>query len=72
MSETARDRFRARHIGYIFQTFNLLQGLTALENVQLGMMFGGGDLSNAESLLEKVGLKAHQVAQKSTMTVFPR
>ncbi len=57
-SESARDLIRARHIGYIFQTFNLLQGYTALENVLLGMMFGRGpDTAFARSLLERVGLK---------------
>ena len=35
-SEGHRDQLRARHIGYIFQTFNLLQGYTCLENVLLG------------------------------------
>ena len=42
LSESQRDRFRAESIGYIFQTFNLLQGYTALENVLLGMSFGPG------------------------------
>lgn len=42
LSEAGRDRLRADKIGYIFQTFNLLQGYTALENVLLGMMFGKG------------------------------
>src|SRR5436190_19648758 len=32
LAEGARDRFRARHVGYVFQTFNLLQGYSALEN----------------------------------------
>jgi ABC-type lipoprotein export system ATPase subunit len=39
LPEPRRDRFRAEHIGYIFQTFNLLAPLTALENVMLSMMF---------------------------------
>jgi ABC-type lipoprotein export system ATPase subunit len=39
LSEPARDRFRAQHIGYIFQTFNLLAPFTALENVMLAMLF---------------------------------
>ena len=41
LSEAKRDRFRAENVGYVFQTFNLLQGLTALENVLLAMSFGG-------------------------------
>ena len=56
-SEAVRDRLRARKLGYIFQTFNLLQGYSALENVLLGMMFGrGADRAEAEGLLERVGL----------------
>jgi len=56
-SETKRDAIRANHIGYIFQTFNLLQGYTALENVELGMMFGRGkDPDYAKALLDRVGL----------------
>src|SRR3989442_1932210 len=39
LPEPQRDRFRATHIGYIFQTFNLLSAFTALENVMLSMMF---------------------------------
>ena len=58
LEEGTRDLLRARTLGYIFQTFNLLQGYTAVENVMLGMMFGpGADRSAAESLLERVGLK---------------
>ncbi len=57
LSEPARDRLRATTIGYIFQTFNLLQGYTCLENVLLGMSFGPGvDRAFALSLLERVGL----------------
>ncbi len=55
LSEAARDRTRATAIGYIFQTFNLLQGYTCLENVLLGMSFGPGpDRARAESLLRRV------------------
>ncbi|MEK7466840.1 MAG: ABC transporter ATP-binding protein [Planctomycetota bacterium] len=58
LSESKRDALRAKLIGYIFQTFNLLQGFSALENVALGMLFGGGtDGARARHLLERVGLK---------------
>ncbi len=57
MSEAARDRHRAHSFGYIFQTFNLLQGFTCLENVLLGMAFGPGrDRERAEDLLKQMGL----------------
>ena len=58
MSQSVRDRLRATSIGYIFQTFNLLQGFTCLENVLLGMSFGPGiDEDRACQLLELVGLE---------------
>jgi len=58
LSESGRDRFRAATTGYVFQTFNLLPGFTALENVRLGMTFAAGrhDSARALSLLERVGL----------------
>ena len=57
MGEARRDALRAERIGYVFQTFNLLQGYSALENVVLGMMFGrGADAKAAAALLERVGL----------------
>jgi ABC-type lipoprotein export system ATPase subunit len=70
LSEPARDRLRATTIGYIFQTFNLLQGYTCLENVLLGMSFGpGADRAFAEGLLQRVGLLSrlkHYPRQLST------
>ncbi len=57
LNESGRDGLRARMIGYVFQTFNLLQGYTALENVMLGQMFGhGGNEKRARELLARVGL----------------
>ena len=35
LSESRRDRFRARQVGYVFQSFNLLAAFTAVENVML-------------------------------------
>ncbi|QOJ15419.1 MAG: ABC transporter ATP-binding protein [Planctomycetia bacterium] len=57
LRESARDRLRAIHVGYVFQTFNLLQGFTALENVLLAMSFGrGASRPRARELLARVGL----------------
>jgi putative ABC transport system ATP-binding protein len=65
LAEAARDRFRARTIGYVFQTFNLLPGFSALENVLLGMTFTGRrrDRGRAEELLRRVGL-AHRMSHR--------
>ncbi len=71
MPEAGRDRFRAEKIGYVFQTFNLLPGFTALENVQLGMTFARGrkDRGWAKELLQRVGL-GHRLHHKpATMSV---
>jgi putative ABC transport system ATP-binding protein len=52
---------RCRKIGYIFQSFNLIQVLTAVENVTLPTVFAGTPTNEgtrkAEKLLEMVGLK---------------
>jgi ABC-type lipoprotein export system ATPase subunit len=57
LGEAKRDRLRAETIGYIFQTFNLLQGHTVFENVELGMAFGRGvHRGRAQALLQRVGL----------------
>lgn len=65
LPESGRDRFRARNLGYVFQTFNLLPAFTALENVLLGMTFTGQtrDRNRAVELLEKVGL-GHRLHHK--------
>jgi putative ABC transport system ATP-binding protein len=51
---------RCRKIGYIFQTFNLIQVMTALENVTLPMIFGGmgneAAIEKGMELLDLVGL----------------
>ncbi len=70
LGEAQRDRLRADTIGYIFQTFNLLQGHTVLENVVMGMAFGrGADHLRAVALLQRVGLAdklRHRPRQLST------
>ena len=60
LGEGARDRFRARHVGYLFQTFNLLPQLDALENVAVALTFQGvrpgAARREAAASLERVGL----------------
>ncbi len=65
LSEAGVDRVRASKIGYVFQTFNLLAGFTALENVLLGMTFGRTrqDVGRARQLLDRVGL-SHRTHHK--------
>jgi ABC-type lipoprotein export system ATPase subunit len=68
MPEPEVDRFRAQRIGYVFQTFNLLSGFTALENVLLAMRFARGrpDKARAKRLLDRVGL-SHRLTHRPTM-----
>jgi len=70
LPEAECDRFRAERIGYVFQTFNLLAGFSALENVLLSMRFARGrpDKARAKQLLNRVGLShrtTHRPAQLS-------
>jgi putative ABC transport system ATP-binding protein len=57
LSESRRDRLRATTLGCVYQSFNLLQGYTCLENVLIAMAFGAGqDRAFASLLLQRVGL----------------
>ncbi|HEX6662517.1 MAG TPA: ABC transporter ATP-binding protein [Gaiellaceae bacterium] len=49
-------RFRARTVSFIFQTFNLFPGLTALENVEFGAEITAQRGADAAEVLERVGL----------------
>ena len=66
-TEAECDRFRAENIGYVFQTFNLLSGFSALENVMLGMRFARKRINKdrAKHLLDRVGL-SHRMTHKPT------
>lgn len=71
-SESALAPIRAQYIGFVFQSFNLLPSLTALENVELPLMYQGVETKEQErraaAMLERVGLKErmnHRPAQLS-------
>lgn len=58
LSEDQRAALRARRIGFVFQSFQLLPALTALENVMLPLELAGSEQADekARELLERVGL----------------
>lgn len=61
MSDNDRTEYRARRMGFIFQSFNLLPVLTALENIELPLLVSGSDQKKARvralELLNIVGLE---------------
>ena len=69
LSESKRDYLRAASIGYIFQSFHLLQSCSALENLLIAMSFGGQvNQAKAKEMLDRVGLKdrmSHKPGDKS-------
>lgn len=58
MDEDGRAAWRARHLGFVFQSFQLLAQMTALENVMLPLELAGQKQARdrAQRLLERVGL----------------
>jgi ABC-type lipoprotein export system ATPase subunit len=70
MNEAERTRFRADHIGFVFQFLNLLPGLTCAQNAMLGGVIAGmaprAAQGRAAELLEIVGLgdKVHSSARE--------
>ncbi|WP_297198790.1 ABC transporter ATP-binding protein [uncultured Flavonifractor sp.] len=64
LSENQLAAFRQRHLGFVFQSYNLLPNLTATENVALPLMFRGVPKAQREAaarkLLTRVGL-AHRL-----------
>lgn len=72
MSEKQLALFRQKYIGFIFQSYNLLPALTALENVSLPLTFRGVGKTkrekNAEKMLEAVGLKKYSTHRPTQMS----
>lgn len=64
MGNFRRSRMRRDHIGYVFQAFNLLPKLTALENVALPLTYKGTRyvkrLNKASDMLDTVGLQSKE------------
>lgn len=64
LSERALTKYRSAHIGFVFQQFNLVPNLSALENVMLPMEFAGARrgkrLLRATALLNQVGITGNK------------
>ena len=72
LSQTQLTDFRRQHMGFIFQSYNLLPHLSLLENTALPLLFEGVDrktrLARARTLLKLVGLEnrmSHKPGQMS-------
>jgi putative ABC transport system ATP-binding protein len=66
------SRIRSRKIGFVFQFFNLLRGLTAAENIETALMLSGapekGQGARAKELLAQVGLSEKANAYPSELS----
>ena len=71
-NENQLVKFRREHIGFIFQSFNLLPSMNALENVALPLTFQGMEkekrLQRAEEVLKLVGLSKHKKHKPTQMS----
>ena len=71
-SENELVRFRQAHIGFIFQSFNLMSTMNAVENVALPLTFQGMDRKRrqkkAELMLDMVGLKKYKTHRPTQMS----
>ena len=72
MNENQLVKFRREHVGFIFQSFNLLGTMEAVENVALPLMFRGVPkkerMEKADKMLELVGLSKHKDHRPNEMS----
>ena len=72
LNEDDLTKFRQLNVGFVFQSYNLIPTLTALENVGLGLIFKGISKKERDErsayLLEKVGLKDRMKHKPSEMS----
>src|SRR6202451_1676843 len=72
MGESALARFRARHVGIVFQFFNLLDALTVEDNVLLPAQLAGASRKQARArageLLTRMGIEQHKNAYPARLS----
>ncbi|HOL04218.1 MAG TPA: ABC transporter ATP-binding protein, partial [Fervidobacterium sp.] len=72
MNEEEKTRFRAKNMGFIFQFFNLIPVLNAVENVELPLLLNGVPISESRKraleLLEKVNMANRKDAYPSQLS----
>lgn len=72
MTENELARFRQKNVGFIFQSYNLMAPLTALENVSMPMMFRRVPKAEREEeamrMLKAVGLESHVLHKPNQMS----
>ncbi len=72
MTEKQLARFRQENLGFVFQSYNLLPMLTALENVSIPLSFKGVSKAKrdkrAKEMLKAVGLSTHEKHKPSQMS----
>ena len=72
LSENQLAGFRQKHIGFVFQSYNLLPSMTAMENVAMPLLFKGTSRakrdSEAQTMLKKVGLGTRMHHKPSEMS----
>lgn len=59
MNKKKLSLYRRKHLGYIFQQYNLIPNLTVRENIEVGAYLSDSPL-NLDELIETLGLKDHQ------------
>ena len=70
LSDTELTKLRRKHIGFVFQFFNLLPMLTAEENITLPLELGGSKIDKewVDSVIERVGLSDRRKHRPSELS----
>lgn len=72
MGENQLAKFRQKHLGFVFQAYNLVNSMTAIENVEMPLIFKeipkGKRIKLSKEMLEKVGLKTRMKHKPTQMS----